>query len=75
MVFAHLRNEKADGKWPEDLTEGVIDYAAVGDALRKVNFRGDLMIELAHERDFQPTRPLGESFRRSREYVRRVMHY
>jgi len=75
MVFAHLRNEKADGKWPEDLSEGVIDYAAVGDALRAASFRGDLMVELAHEPSFQPTRPLGESFRISREYVRRVMGY
>lgn len=75
MVFAHLRNEKADGKWPEDLTEGVIDYAAIGKALRAVNFQGDLMIELAHEAAFQPTRSFGESFRSSRDYVRRVMGY
>lgn len=75
MVFAHLRNEKADGKWPEDLTEGVIDYTAIGHALHDAGFRGDLMIELAHERDFQPTRPLGESVRLSRDYVRRVMRY
>lgn len=75
MVFAHLRNEKADGKWPEDLTEGVIDYSGIGQALHDAGFQGDLMIELAHEKDFQPTRPLGESFRLSRDYVRRVLHY
>ena len=75
IVFAHLRNEKADGKWPEDLTEGVIDYDAIGKALHDAGFQGDLMIELAHEKDFLPTRPLGESFRISRDYVRRVMHY
>lgn len=75
MVFAHLRNELANGKWPEDLTEGVIDFAAIGDALRQVRFEGDLMIELAHERDFAPTRPLGESVRRSREYVRQVLKF
>ncbi len=75
MVFAHLRNEKADGKWPEDLTEGVIDYSAISKALHAVKFKGDLMIELAHEPSFQPTRSLGESFRLSREYVRRVMSY
>ena len=75
MVFAHLRNEKADGKWPEDLTEGLMDFKAIGDALRIANFQGDLMIELAHEKDFEPTRPYGDSFRRSREYIRRVMRY
>ncbi len=75
MVFAHLRNEKADGKWPEDLTEGVIGFAAIGQALRAVDFQGDLMIELAHESTFTPARPYGESFRLSRDYVRRVMKY
>jgi sugar phosphate isomerase/epimerase len=75
MAFAHLRNEKADGKWPEDLTEGVIDYGAIADALREAKFQGDLIIELAHEPDFQPTRPLGQSFRLSRDYIRRVMRY
>lgn len=75
MVFAHLRNEKADHTWPEDLTEGVIDYRAVGQALHAANFQGDLMIELAHEAAFQPTRTFGDSFRLSRDYVRRVMNY
>ena len=75
MVFAHLRNEKADHTWPEDLTDGAIDYAAVGKALREVGFQGDLMIELAHEKEFVATRPYGESIRLSREWVRRVMGY
>lgn len=75
MVFAHLRNEKADHTWPEDLKEGAIDYAAVGKALHEVGFQGDLMIELAHEKDFKPTRSFGESIRISREHVRRVMGY
>ncbi len=75
IVFAHLRNEKADGKWPETLAEGVIDYEAIGRLLHKIGFAGDLVIELAHERDFAPTRSYGESFKLSRDYVRRVMKY
>lgn len=75
IVYAHLRNEKTDGKWPETLAEGVIDFAAVAAALRDTGFQGDLAIELAHERDFQPTRSYGESIRLSRDYVRRVMGY
>ncbi len=75
MVFAHLRNEKADGKWPETLAEGVIDYTAIGKLLHEIGFAGDLVIELAHERDFEPTRRYGESVRLSRDYVRRVMQY
>ena len=75
IVYAHLRNEKADGKWPETLEEGVIDFAGIAKALRDTNFSGDLAIELAHERDFQPTRPYGESIKLSRAYVRQVMGY
>ena len=75
LVFAHLRDEKADGTWPEAMGEGVIDYAAVGKALRETGFDGDLAIELAHEKGFKLTRPLRESLRISREHVRKVMGY
>jgi len=73
IVYAHLRDQKADGKWCEAMGEGVMDYAAIAAAFRKTGFHGDVAIELAHERDFQPTRPYGESFAISRKYVRRVM--
>lgn len=75
IVYAHLRDDKADGTWPEAMGEGVLDYAAVGRALHEIGFSGDMAIELAHERQFEPTRTYGESFRISREYVRRVMNY
>ena len=73
IVYAHLRDQKADGKWCEAMGEGTTDYAAIGAAFRKARFHGDVAIELAHERDFQPTRSYGESFAISRKYVRRVM--
>jgi sugar phosphate isomerase/epimerase len=73
IVFAHLRDRRADGVWSEAMGEGSLDYAAVAAELRKAGFAGDLVIELAHPKDFQPTRPLRESFKLSREYVRRVM--
>jgi sugar phosphate isomerase/epimerase len=75
MVYAHLRNEKADGKWPETLAEGVMDYGAIGKALHAAGFGGALAVELAHEKDFTPTQSYGESFRRSREFVRTAMGY
>ncbi len=75
ITYAHLRNEKADGTWPETLAEGVIDYSAVGKALHEIGFSGTLAIELAHEKSFVPTRTYGESFQLSRQYVRRVMGY
>jgi sugar phosphate isomerase/epimerase len=75
IVYAHLRDRKADGVWSEAMGEGAIDYAAVGRALHEAKFSGTLAIELAHPAGFTPTRPLRESFKMSREYVRRVMGY
>lgn len=75
IVYAHLRDRKSDGVWSEAMGEGSIDYAAVAGALRKFNFSGDLAIELAHPRDFQLSRPLRDSLRMSREYVREAMGY
>jgi sugar phosphate isomerase/epimerase len=75
IVFLHLRDQKADGTWPEAMGEGDTDHARIAAALREIGFAGDAVIELAHERDFELTRPLGESLRMSRDYVRRAMGY
>jgi sugar phosphate isomerase/epimerase len=75
IVYAHLRDRKRDGVWSEAMGEGAIDYAAVGRALREIGFAGQLAIELAHPRDFRLTRPLRESLRMSRRYVREAMGY
>ncbi len=75
IVYAHLRDRQADGVWAEAMGEGNIDYRAVARALRETSFRGQLAIELAHPRDFRPTRPLRESLKISRQFVRRVMGY
>lgn len=75
IIFLHLRDQKADGKWSEALGEGNMDYAAIGRELEKVNFSGDAVIELAHERDFKLTRPLRESWKMSREFVRKTLGY
>jgi sugar phosphate isomerase/epimerase len=75
MVFAHLRDQHKDGRWSEAMGEGDTDYAAIGAMLHKIGFQGDLVIELAHEREFTPTRSFGDSVRMSREYVKRVMRF
>jgi len=72
IVFLHLRDQEAGGRWSEALGEGDMDHAAIAKALHEIGFAGDAIIELAHERDFQPTRPLRESLKLSREYVHRV---
>jgi len=75
IVFLHLRDEHADGRWSESLGEGDMDYTAIGEALREAGFSGDAAIELAHEGGFELTRPLRESLRMSREHVRETLGY
>jgi len=69
IVFLHLRDQKADGRWSEAMGEGDMDYVAIGRALKDIGFNGDAVIELAHEADFNPTRPLRESLKISKEFV------
>jgi sugar phosphate isomerase/epimerase len=75
IVFMHLRDQARDGRWVEAMGEGDTDFVAIGRALHEIDFAGDAVIELAHETDFKPTRPLRESFRMSREFVRRTLGY
>ena len=75
IVFLHLRDQKANGQWSEALGEGDMDYPAIAKALAEVGFRGDVVIELAHESKFQRTRPLRESLKLSRLFVNRVLGY
>lgn len=72
IVFLHLRDQGADGRWSEALGEGVMDYPAIAAALREIGFRGDCVIELAHEWPYTTTRPLRETLKISRDFVRRV---
>jgi sugar phosphate isomerase/epimerase len=75
IVFLHIRDQNADGTWSEAVGEGDMDYAAIGRALRTARFSGDAVIELAHERNFKPTRPLRESLKMSRASVRETMGF
>ncbi len=75
IIFLHLRDQKADGTWSEAMGEGDMDYAAIGQALHEISFAGDAVIELAHETGFKLTRPLRESLKMSREFVRKTLGY
>jgi sugar phosphate isomerase/epimerase len=75
IVFLHLRDQKADGIWSEAMGEGNMDYAAIGRALGEIGFSGDAVVELAHERGFQLTRPLRDSLKMSRRFVRQTLGY
>jgi sugar phosphate isomerase/epimerase len=75
LVFLHLRDQASNGRWSEALGEGDMDYRAIATALRDVQFKGHAVIELAHEGDFEITRPLRESWKKSRDYLRTVLGY
>ena len=75
MVYMHLRDQNADGTWSEAMGEGVTDFAAIGKELHRIGYAGDAGIELAHEKNFKLSRPLRESLKMSREYVRRTMGF
>jgi len=70
MVYLHIRDQKADGKWTEAVGEGVTDFPAIAAALQKVNFKGRAAIELAF--DNPPVNPVKEEWKKSRDYVAKV---
>ena len=75
IVFLHIRDQNADGTWSEAAGEGDMDYITIGRALRAAEFSGDAVIELAHEQNFKPTRPLRDSLKMSRAYVRSTLGF
>jgi len=72
IVFMHLRDQLSNGKWPESLGEGNVNFKEIADVLNEINFEGDAIIELAHENGFVRTRPLKESLKMSRDFMRKT---
>lgn len=75
IVFLHLRDQRSDGVWSEAMGEGNTDYVAIAKSLHAIPFRGAAVIELAHPGGFKLTRPLRESLKMSREFVRKTLGY
>ncbi|CAN5284038.1 hypothetical protein BH23BAC3_BH23BAC3_22740 [soil metagenome] len=73
IVFLHLRDQYKNGRWTEYLGQGNTDFVAIAKELKQINFTGDVIIELAHEQDFEPIKPIRESLKISREFVRESM--
>jgi len=73
IVFLHLRDQLSNGKWPESMGEGNVNFKEIADVLKEINFEGTAIIELAHENGFTPTRPLKESLKMSRDFMRKTM--
>ena len=73
MVYMHLRDQDASGKWTEAVGEGVMDFPAIAKALEDMNYQGKAAIELAFDRP--PQRPVRESWVKSRKYVKKVFNW
>lgn len=73
IVFLHLRDQLKNGKWPESMGEGDVNFKEIADVLREISFEGTAIIELAFENGFVPTRPIRESLKMSRDYMRKTM--
>lgn len=73
MVYLHLRDQTADGKWTRALGEGVTDFPAIARALERVNFRGRAAVELAFETPVE--NGVREDWKKSRDYVREVFEW
>ena len=73
IVFLHLRDQLASVKWSESIGEGVVDFTKIANTLETIGFKGDIILELAHEDGFEPTRPIKESLKMSRESIRKTM--
>jgi sugar phosphate isomerase/epimerase len=71
--FLHLRDQLSNGKWPEAIGEGNVDFSEIGRVLKEIDFMGDAVIELAFENNYKPTRPLRESLKMSRDYLKKTM--
>lgn len=72
IVYLHLRDQYADGTWTEYLGQGATDFAAIAKALKAQNFTGNAAIELAFPKDFKPTNPLKQDWKKSLRYAKKV---
>jgi len=70
MVYMHIRDQRADGKWTESVGEGGIDFPGIAKALKEINYDRKAAIELAFEEP--PKNAVREDWKKSREYVRKV---
>ena len=61
IIYLHLRDQLGD-RWVEALGEGDQDWVELGRTLTDIGFEGYVGIELAHERDTDFTRSMGENF-------------
>jgi sugar phosphate isomerase/epimerase len=46
IVFLHLRDQLSNGKWPESMGEGDVDFTEISDVLKEIDFEEDAIKDL-----------------------------
>ena len=67
----HLRQSR-HGIWLETLDDGDVDYAPIVTMMKKFEFDGPAILEIAYERETEITLSMEEAYRRSVAWVRRT---
>lgn len=70
IVFMHIRDQYANGKWTEYVGEGSTNFKAIAQTLKEINYNGKAAIELAF--DDAPKHAVGEDWKMSADYVKKV---
>lgn len=70
IVYLHIRDQDANGKWTKKVGDGVTDFDAIARALKETGFDGRAAVELAFEEP--PEEPVHRYWKDSREYVKEV---
>lgn len=70
IVYMHIRDQYANGKWTECVGQGVTNFPLIAKTLKDIIYNGKAAIELAF--DDPPKNPVKEDWKTSREYVSKV---
>jgi sugar phosphate isomerase/epimerase len=73
LAMLHIRDYHIGGDRTEALGEGDADYRNLGKVLDKVGFKGEFVVELAIPGGKEPTRPLAELLKVSRDHLRETI--
>ncbi|MBC8234194.1 sugar phosphate isomerase/epimerase [bacterium] len=73
LVMMHVRDYHIGGDRTEALGEGDADYRRLGQLLEEVKFDGEFVVELAIPGGKQPTCPVAELLKKSREHLRETI--
>ncbi len=73
IVYMHIRDQYANGKWTKYVGEGVTGFPAIAKALKEINYKGKAAIELAF--DEPPKNLIKVDWKISLEYVRKTFNW